>query len=171
MFIKSIKRLRRSLKKSKKHHAIASLFLKVTNPPMNTEDFQFVWYLGAVQYANKNCQTAADVPTKVNKTCSERLAFSKSDKPSNENDGFSCFCVSGCCLIFSSFHEAIARDPKGTTAALKATLWDQRATTWRPLGPTLGPLGAHLGSLYIDKLPINRPSGRYVYVERDVCTI
>ena len=83
--------------------------------------------------------------------------------------------VSGCCSRFSSFHEAIARDPKGTTGALKATFWDQKATTWRPLGPTLGPLGVGRtlgGSLslslyiyiyiYIYKLPINRPSGRYV---------
>ena len=122
MFIKSIKRLRRSLKKSKKHHAIASLFLKVTHPPMKTKDFHV-------------------------------------------------FCVSGCCLIFSSFHEAIARDPKGTTAALKATLWDQRATTWRPLGPTLGPLGVGRtlgGSLSLSLFlslslsGINRTSGRYV---------
>ena len=64
---------------------------------MKTEDFQFVWYLGAVQYANKNYQTAADVPTKVKKTCSERLGFSKSDQHSNENGGFSGFLVSGCC--------------------------------------------------------------------------
>ena len=31
-------------------------------------------------------QTAADVPKKVKKTCSERLGFSKSDQHSNEND-------------------------------------------------------------------------------------
>jgi hypothetical protein len=126
---------------------------------MKMKDFQFVWYLAAVQYANKNYQTAADVPTKVKQTCSERLAFSKSDKPSNENARFSCFFVSGCCLIFSSFHEAIARDPKGTTAALKATLWDQRATTWRPLGPTLGPMG-HTWGLYIYKQTPDQPPQR-----------
>ena len=128
---------------------------------MKTEDFQFVWYLGAVQYANKNYQTAADVPTKVKKTCSERLAFSKSDKPSNENNGFSRFFVSGCCSRFSSFHEAIARDPKGTMGALKATFWDQKATTWRPLGPTLGPLGVGrtLGGSLSLSLSIEAPYG------------
>ena len=107
------------------------------------------WYLGVVQYVHKIYQTAADVPKKVKKTCSERLVFSKSDQHSNEKEGFSCLFVSGCCSRFSSFHEAIARAPKGTTGPLKATFWDQKVTTWRPLGPTLGPLGAHLGSLYI----------------------
>ena len=43
--------------------------------------------------------------------------------------------------------QTAARDPKGTTGALKATFWDQKATTWRPLGPTLGPLGVHLAHL------------------------
>ena len=55
---------------------------------MKTEDFQFVWYPSAVQYAHQIYQTAADIPTKVKKTCSENLTFSKSDKPSNENGGF-----------------------------------------------------------------------------------
>ena len=108
---------------------------------MKTEDFQVSWYPGVVQYVHKIYQTAADVPKKVKNTCSERLVFSKSDQHSKENGGFSCFFVSGCCSRFSSFHEAIARDPKGTTGAIKATFWDQKATTWRPLGPTLGPLG------------------------------
>ena len=40
-----------------------------------------------------------------------------------------------------------ARDPKGTTGALRTTSWDQKATTWRPLGPTWGPLGVHLAHL------------------------
>ena len=57
------------------------------------------------------------------------------------------FFVSGCCSRCSSFHEAIARDPKGTMGALKATFWVQKATTWHPLGPTLGPLGVHLAHL------------------------
>ena len=36
-------------KKVKKHAARASVFLKVTNPPMKTLDFQVFWYLGVVQ--------------------------------------------------------------------------------------------------------------------------
>ncbi len=39
MFIKSIKRLRTSLKKSKKHQAIASVFKKTMTPHSNLADF------------------------------------------------------------------------------------------------------------------------------------
>ncbi len=49
MFIKSIKRLRTSLQKSKKHAVSASFFLKVTNTPMKTEDFHVCLYPGVVQ--------------------------------------------------------------------------------------------------------------------------
>ena len=65
MFIKSIKRLRASLKNLNKRHAIASLLLKVTNTSMKTEDFQFFWHPGVVQYVRKIYQTAADVLKKV----------------------------------------------------------------------------------------------------------
>ena len=41
-------------------------------------------------------------------------------------------------------------------------LWRSSGRLWGPLWQTLGPLGTHLGPLYIDKLPINRTSGRYV---------
>ncbi len=78
-------------KKVKKHAASASFFLKMTNTPRKTNDFQFVWYPGVVQYVNKIYQTVADVPKQKQNTCSERLVFSKSDKHSNENLGFSGF--------------------------------------------------------------------------------
>ena len=73
------------------------------------------------------------------------------------------FFVSVGCSRFSSFHEAIARDPKGTTAALKATLWDQRATTWRPLGPTLGPLG--VGRTLGGSLSLSLSLYIYIYIQ------
>ena len=90
------------------------------------------------------------------------------------------------------------RDPKGITGALKATsgtkkrplgphlgrLWVHLGFIWPPWGalwPTLGPLGAHFGrlwahlghtwGLYIHKLPINRPSRRYVKGADDWCTV
>ncbi len=108
---------------------------------MKTEDFHFVWYPGVVTDVHKIYQTAPDIPKKVEQTSCDSLTFSKRDKPSNENGGFSCFFVTGCCSRFASFREAIAKDPKETTGALKATYWYQKATTWRRLGPTLGPLG------------------------------
>ena len=40
---------------------------------MKTEDFQVCWYPGVVQYVHKIYQTAADIPKKVPKTCSESV--------------------------------------------------------------------------------------------------
>ena len=40
---------------------------------MKTEDFQVSWYPGVVQYVHKIYQTAADIPKKVKKTCSESV--------------------------------------------------------------------------------------------------
>ncbi len=57
--------LRTSLNKSNKRHAIASLFLNVTNTPMKTEDFQFFWRPGVVKDVHKIYQTAPGVPKKV----------------------------------------------------------------------------------------------------------
>ena len=53
------------MKKSKKHAASASVFLKVTNTPMNTEDFLFFLHPGVVKDVNKIYQTATDVPKKI----------------------------------------------------------------------------------------------------------
>ena len=75
MLIKTIKRLQTSLQKSKKHAASASVFLKVTNPPMKMKDFQVSWYPGVVEYVHKIYQTAADVPTKVNKNMQRAPRF------------------------------------------------------------------------------------------------
>ena len=79
---------------------------------MKTEDFQVFWYLGVVQYVRKIYQTAVDVPKKNKKTCSERLGFSKSDKPSNENGGFSGFWYPGVVQYVHKIYQTAADVPK-----------------------------------------------------------
>ena len=42
------------------------------------------------------------------------------------------------------------------------TIGSQFEPIWIKFDPQLGAIGTHLGPIYIHKLPINRPSGRYV---------
>ena len=55
--------------------------------------------------------------------------------------------------------------------------WDPMGSKWSPIGSQFDliwiqfePNWAHLGTIYIHKLPINRPSGRYVIEQASLFT-
>ena len=59
---------------------------------MKTEDFQFFWYPGVVQYVHKIYQTAADVPKKVKKHAASASVSLKVTNTPTKTEDFRVFC-------------------------------------------------------------------------------